>query len=513
MDGRESGAGWIAPRRTALWLGLLVIVLHGSFMVCRYGRLPIVPAYSEEVIINDSALSLARGQGYVEASFAGSTIGVDKVFAHFPPLYPMLVALTIRAFGVSVYSLRLTTTLMSLGSTFVLAWLLHRACSNRLLAWQSGLTVLALYCTNATLVSLEREARMESTIGLLCLLGVLCLSELFVCRGMARPVQMVMLAALAAAGCLAVHLESVTALLLLAALVLFVVRAPCWVKWTAVAVTLIAPTVLFVVMVKGQVGTAYHQFDFIFTNRYADVTVLQWLQGLPHLRHIAELNTAAFMMEIIALFLLPLAYFAVAGRRLDRAGLRYRLLTCLCCLSVFELTLMAAFLGMNRHRYQFLLGPLLALNAICFGAESWRAWMRCAAWSVVAVQLCMVVIYLVPGRHSSADTDPERFQIILAKIPARAKLAASSQLWLDLQEDHRPFSCLLPGFDGEDTWATQTSNPLERFDAIVLEDDDWKDEKDNHWRAEAGDGRQRYTYLVGTHTIQVYLRDGMKLNP
>lgn len=497
-------------KKAALCLGALVL-LHGFFMLYRYGQLPIVPAYSEEVVVNDSALSLARGQGYVEASFAGSALGVDKVFAHFPPLYPLVVALTFRLFGVSVYSLRLTTTIMSIASTVLLALLLYRVSSKGQVPWEGSLIVMALYSTNATLVSLEREARMESMIGFFCLLGVLGLSELFLRRSGQRSLPIMVLTACAGAGCLAVHLESISALLLLAGLLAFVVTDRPWEKMLCVVTAVALPALLFLVVLRGHVVSGYQQFHSIFANRYHDLTFMEWLRSLPHLRHIAELNTYFFMIELVALLLFPLVYFALCRDRLDRVSLRYRLLVCLASVSALELILMVSFLGMNRHRYQFLFGPMLALNAICGGAACWRPWLRHAAWGLAATQLCMTVLYLVPGRHLPEETDPERFQRILAQVPAQATLAASSQLWMDLQEDGRPFTCLLKDFDGEQTWAAEDRNPLDRFDAIVLEDIDWEDAPALLWRAEAAEGRQEYSYTVGTHRVELYLRKGMAI--
>src|SRR3984885_10311853 len=149
------------------YIAVVLFLVHAGFMLARYGQLPIAPVQGDEVIINDAAVSLGQGQGYAATSFAGSPYGIDHLFAHFPPLYPLTESLAIRVFGVSVYSLRFTTTVMSLSACAVLLLLLYFLGKEKVLDWTAASLVAAIYCTCAPLIIVDRMARMESMVALM----------------------------------------------------------------------------------------------------------------------------------------------------------------------------------------------------------------------------------------------------------------------------------------------------------------------------------------------------------
>src|SRR5258708_13881888 len=95
--------------RNFLYLSLVLLFLHSACMLYRYGELPSAPVIGDEITINDPAIALSRGQGLSAPSFVGSAFGLDHLSAHFPPLYSWTESLVLRALGVSVYYLRITT--------------------------------------------------------------------------------------------------------------------------------------------------------------------------------------------------------------------------------------------------------------------------------------------------------------------------------------------------------------------------------------------------------------------
>jgi 4-amino-4-deoxy-L-arabinose transferase-like glycosyltransferase len=451
---------------------MLLVLLHIFFMAYRYGHLPIVPMVPEEVIINDASISLARGHGYVATSFADSKYGLDHLFAHFPPLYPYTQALVFRIFGVSAYSLRLTTSVMSICSTIVLLLILFRLCKARLLDWNVALLINALYCTNASFISFERMARMESMISLLTLLS---LGAIFYAATQVHEVQkwLPMLAAgLLGSLCIAVHPEAITAVLLLASLMLFVVPGKIHVRLLSISLFAIVPGLVGLFIYGRQILPAIHQFLAIAHDSNAtDPTSREWLKNALHKHDLSTINRNLFLLLIMVLLaLVPATYFWIV-RRLPQKSLRFRLGLCMCIVGMVEILLMVFAFRMVDRRCQFLFGPLLICNALCLlGPTPLRRWQAGLGWAAVAVQCCVVAFYFSVRSDRVVDMNPDRFLPIVHRLPIGASIASTPGLWLDFQEAQRPFTLILYGLDGETERMKKTGNPMDRFDVVIIED-------------------------------------------
>ena len=143
-------------------------------MLYRYGQLPVAPVIGDAVIINEPAVALSRGQGLIAPGFRDSAFGLDQLYAHFPPVYIFAESLAFRAFGVSVYSLRLVTTVMGIASAGFFLLLMWCLCQWGLADWGTSSIAACLYTLNATMLVLHRLARMESTVECLALSSLLC---------------------------------------------------------------------------------------------------------------------------------------------------------------------------------------------------------------------------------------------------------------------------------------------------------------------------------------------------
>jgi len=498
------------PVRRYLLVSLLLVLLHGFFMIYRSGSLPIAPAIPDEVIINDASISLARGHGYVASSFTDSKYGLDHMFAHFPPLYPYTEALAFKVLGVSAYSLRFTTILMSIAGTVVLSLLMLRLCVAGLLNWDVALLIQALYCTNTSLVALERMARMESMISVLMLLSLWC-----IVRASTRPDGeqgwLPMLGAgLFGALCMAVHPEALTALVLLGPLMLFVVPVKPVVKLVSVGLFFLVPLAVGLSIYGAQLAGAVKQFLAIARDSMdTNPTSAQWLQEALHNRDLSRVNRNLFLIGIMLLLAAaPVVYVAVT-RRLPSSSLRYRMGLWLGVAGVVEFLVMVLLLRMDDRRCQFLFGTLLVCTAVClFGAAPLRRWQYGLGWLLVVVQCGVVGYYLSARQNRVADMNPDRYMGLLHALPAGASLAATPGLWLDLQEERRPFTLILYGLDGETEWQ-KTGNPLDRFDIILIEKYYSKDRP--WWADEAKEGRKKYLVTIGSDVISVYVRDNIVL--
>jgi len=211
--------------------GMGLVLLHAFAILYRFGSLPIAPVYGDEIIINDPAIALSRGQGLIAPSFTDSPFGIDKLFAHFPPVYLYLQSIIFRWLGVSVYSMRLLTTVMSIAAVAVFVLLVHLLCKWGVAKPRTALLLAALYALSSPTIVLHRVARMESLIEFLALSSLACVLAAYFMplqnetggRGSkARIVHVGLLIArcFLAGLCLATHPEAITAILPIALLVL-----------------------------------------------------------------------------------------------------------------------------------------------------------------------------------------------------------------------------------------------------------------------------------------------------
>jgi hypothetical protein len=499
--------------RRYFFYSMLLVLLHIFFMAFRYGHLPIAPMIPEEVIINDASISLARGHGYVATSFADSKYGLDHLFAHFPPLYPYTQALVFRVFGVSVYSLRLTTTVMSISSTIVLLFILFRLCKARLLDWNVALLINALYCTSASYISFERAARMESMIGLLTLLSLGALLYASTQPENGRTWTPMLAAGFFGSLCMAVHPEAVTAVLLLATLMLFVVPVNLKVRLVSMSLFAVVPLTVGIFVYGKQLLAAIHQFLAIaHDSNSTDPSSREWLWAALHHPDLSTINRNLFLLLILALLaLVPLTCRWVV-RKLSKQSFRYRMAVCMAVVGVVEILLMVFAFRMVDRRCQFLFAPLLVCNALCLlGPAPLRRWQRGVGWAAVVLQCCVVAFYFSVRSDRIVDMDPERFMPLLHHLPTGASVASTPGLWLDFQESQRPFTLILYGLDGEVERLKRDANPMDRFDIVIIEN--YYASGKPWWGQEAEVGRTKYSYIVGTDVIDVYVRENVHFQP
>ena len=483
-------------------------------MLFRYGHLPIAPVLGDEVIINDASISLAQGHGYAARSFADSKYGLDQVFAHFPPLYPYTEALAFHVFGVSVYSLRLTTTVMSLLTTVFLFFLVRQLCRVGLMSWDVGLLVNAIYGTNTSMIAFDRTARMESMIGFLVMLSLFAVFLSATMEKGRRTWPLTVLAGVAGALSVAVHPEAGSALILLGGLILVLTPGGATLKLVSVGSFVIVPAVVgFLIFGPHLLITAVHQFlsiahDASATEPSSSQRIMELLQS----HSLTALNRVIFLESIILLLLIvPVGYFWVT-RGLPHSSLRFRLTVCVAVVGILELLLMVFVFRMVDRRFQFLFGPLLVCDALCLlGAARLRTWQSILGWGVVCVQCVAAGVYLSGRGHSQQAMNPDRYLPLVRSLPPGISIASTPGLWLDFQENHRPFTLIYFGLDGENVWSAKDTNALDRFDAIILEDSyslgmPW-------WKQLAQAGRVRYVYTIGDQNVAVYLRKGVPFQP
>jgi hypothetical protein len=174
---------------------------------------------------------------------------------------------------------------------------------------------------------------------------------------------------------------------------------------------------------------------------------------------------------------------------------------------------MFTFFRLDDRRCQFLFGPLLLCLAVCLlGAAPLRRWQTRLGWVVVLLQCAVVCFYLSSRNDRAADMDPDRYMSLVHRLPTGVSIASTPGLWLDFQEAGHPFTLIFYGLDGENVWNHGVmSNPLDRFDIVILENYYTQDKP--WWAQEAAQGRTKYTYTIGRDVVDVYVRGNIPLRP
>ena len=166
------------------------------------------------------------------------------------------------------------------------------------------------------------------------------------------------------------------------------------------------------------------------------------------------------------------------------------------------------FMAASVTRYQvifpiYLAGLVMSLRS--FSPNKLLArWIGAIAGMLVPTQLGAMAIYLPKDDDPRVNYSATRFDAIVDRIPPHSRVAVTLMLWLAFQHKERPVTLLYDRFDGRERWLTTSSNPLEQFDAIVV-DSSFIDEF-AIYSLYAAQGRKKQTFLIGNDVVDLYQR-------
>ncbi len=503
-------------------------------MLYRYGQLPVAPVIGDEVIINEPAVALSRGQGLISPGFRDSAFGLDKLYAHFPPVYIFAESLAFRALGVSVYSLRLVTTVMGIASAGLFLLLMWCLCRWGLADWGTASIAVCLYTLNATVLVLHRLARMESMVECLTLSALLCVltgiysrpgsrsseatSQSWTKRDESRRFLLLLAGAVLAGVSLVTHPEALVAVLPIVLLILL--AAP--VSWRNRAFLLAALGFTPVAIWLGTYGARWKQAiaEMGTIHRYTapPAGILNFARDFSLETH-HNINQG-MRATLFLLCLLILGSIVVRWMMLKKAaGVRPRnegeiaskqlLLTGIFASStILSLIPLIWFMAASVTRYQvifpiYLAGLVISLCGISPKKPIVR-WVGAMAGILILTQLGVMAIYLQKDADPRVDRSATRFDAIVDSIPPHSRVAVTLMLWLAFQHKGRPVTLLYDPFDGREKWLETSSNPLDQFDAIVV-DSSFVDEF-AIYSPYAAQGRKKQTFLIGRDVVDLYQR-------
>lgn len=525
----ENARAEIAPQsdrrpRLFAWYGLVLFAIHLAFMLYRYGDLPAAPVIGDEVIINDAAVALSHGQGFVAPSFQNSAFGLDRLYSHFPPLFLVAQAACFRLFGVSARSLRLTTTAMDLLAMATFLLLLWCLCRWRVAGWGTAAAAAPLYVLNAAVIVLHRIGRMESMVEFFVLSGLLCVLRAIFSpglRGGSEPAErrrrMLWLALGAALTgmAMATHPEALTAVLPTVALI--AVLAPVgWLLRLGMLLTVgLVPALIWIASYGARSLEALTNMGRILTDNTPPAGIFGFAQGFLQLDHRNSGQAMRATLFFLCLFVLEILlvrwalFESLALNRRSRltgeGATQLRIAEIYAGCSAVTVVMLAFFVSASITRYQvifpaYLAGMVMTLRGV-------PASRRLVAAVSVFLSVITLAEILAVGSYlrkwNNNEVGADRFDRVAEQIPPNLRVAVTPKLWLAFAHKNRPVTLLYKGFDGLPTWKENGANPLDRFDALVI-DASFQSEFETYSQY-AMHGRTKQVFRVGGDEVDLYL--------
>jgi len=478
-----------------LWI--LLFIIRAAGLLIGLDRLPMVPTVYPEVIINDPAVSLSQGHGFVAFSLEHSVNGLDKLYAHFPPVFIALQALVFRLFGFSGITLRALSVVCDLATCFVFLLILAEFEKRKILDRAGAMLAGILIVLEPTAMIHAREGRMES---LNTLLGALAL---LLCIRAGSRFGLWLGAALLIGIALATHPAAALMWVAFEAWTLMEFRKLGLWRWLAVnAAPPVVMLIAWLIVYGNRVGSAVAQMRHLST--FAGAPDLRIIDLIESLRHgaVAAAQNAGGLGLIFTLIAFVWAIRRAFDKRPAPPGWRLTLVTLIAVLAVQMLLLrfLIPTSGMNRAVMIFPFALVLAGVALSHMGDSARKPVRNIAAVAITMQLGMIVLYIAQLRHGWNERSPDRFDSIVAAAPAGAQVAGPPELWYGFRHHGRQFTVIYRAMGEEDYW--NTPNAFDSWDVVIL-DPNWPFYE--AWRRKASAGRPV------SRMIHTYQRDFLVL--
>jgi 4-amino-4-deoxy-L-arabinose transferase-like glycosyltransferase len=454
--------------------------------------LPMVPSVFAEVIINDPAVALSQGKGLVAFSMPDSVHGLDRLYAHFPPLFIFLQSLVFRVFGFSALSLRALAPLFDLAACAVFFLIIRELRRRGILdtfgAWLAALLIFF----EPTLLIHSREARMES---LITLLGGISLWFCLRASETEERNALLWLAAFVSAGCgLLAHPSA-----LVIWVVPFVWSLPFfprlgWWRWLALNAT---PGVLFG-------GISALTYGARLPQAIAQLRALAKTAPGPDLR-VAELfgamlhhNPVQFLRAGGLGLVFTLAGFGLAAWRLaDSRSRKNTTLVSLAAILALQFVLLQFAIptsGQNRAIMITPFGLICAGVALSYLSSAASRRILIAGGLAAMLQFGMTGAYLSELRHARNQRGADRFDGVVSALSGDARVAGPPEFWYAFRHRNRDFGIIYVELGELSHWIRPDA--FDPYDAVILDPNFLHFEE---WRQRAKQGRP-YERLIHTYS-------------
>lgn len=460
------------PARWTLWIGILFLV-RAVGLIIGLDRLPMLPSVQPEVIINDPAVALSRGEGLRAPVFEHSLHGLDTLFAHFPPVFVALQSIVFRVFGFSALTLRASSVIADLGAALVfvaILWELYRRRILDRLGWMFGSLLILL---EPTMLIHSREARMES---LNVLLGGLAI---YLCLRADLSGRFGVASWFAAAALIGIALASHPASLLLwAALFIFSLfrfRSLGAIRWLAIHST---PPLVFISIwlatYRAKSLAALRQMREIAA--YAPHPSLRLVELTSNVSHGAvklAQNSGGFAL-LLTIVALGAGCWRLLSSKKDPEFASGEWQTSLSCsttivlVQILLLQLVVPTSGMNRVVMTVHFASVCLALAVSHLRPSGARIVKAGFLVAALLQLTLLGGYLSELRKDWHGRSAQRFDQIVDSLPRGARVVAPPEMWFAFRSRERQVAIIITTLDEERYWK-EVPDAFDPYEVVILD--------------------------------------------
>lgn len=458
----------------------LILLLRIFLLWLGYDRLPYLPTVGDEVIINDAAVSLSRGEGFVAKSFENDPMGIDKVYGHYPPLFHILQSIIFRVFGISPFTLRFLNIFSQILSLFLLLYFFQRLKFFNVLDTFAFFTISCLLLLEPVSLCIARQARMDMLAVLFGIISVVILLPFGLSDK--SPKWRWILSSIFIGLALSVHTESNIFWLFFLIIVIFRIKQLGW----RFAIMLLCLPILFFMTIWILVHKGNSIYALMQMKKIASL-VLGGFSREYFVDMFFSLDPRIFMNRGgVALLLVFLSWFAISiklfnnliTRRLSpqsqsQPWLYITTLYSIGCL--FILHFFSPQIGSMRISVALPLALLTLGIAISHLSSKARNFLIPVFSIFILFELLCLGVYFNKLHTEYKIRDPNRFDFIVNSLPPSKKVAADPRLWFSFIIREYPV-CVLMDMDyirprgwgqDENRWF---DNPgiLNKFDIVIL---------------------------------------------
>jgi hypothetical protein len=459
---------WAYAKRHRLFCLVCLFVVRGFFCYYGYDRRPLFSS-NDEVIVNDAALALARGQGLRLASFEG--LELARMWAHYPPVFFLTQGAIFKAGGFCPGAVRLPGIVYSFAGVAILVLILaslHRA---RIIDRFGAVIAGALLFVDPYFLVISRVGRMEPLALFFGLSGIACVT----CARTPLAVPMRRWIAGGALTGLAISTHP-TAFLYWIAFAAFAAIAPREGIGRRVLAVVVVPgltaLLIWIAVYRGQSGVAFEQMHHLSqislkpTLGLIDFFHAVGNRNLDEFSHAGGTTYIVLFAGWLALALRP------AFQRRESNLENWRLLVFVAA-GVLQTAVAWKFTLYCARAILFV--PLGAINlalALSFLPKPPRRAIAIIVGAFVSLQVSLFLMYFARLPRNWNSWSPDRFDALVGSLPAN-RVASTFELWHAFMKANRQVRIVDFSLIPDQHYWVENPRRLEDYDTIILTESEY----------------------------------------
>ena len=450
---------------------LLLYLAHGLATLYGYDRLPRASS-TDEVLMQDPALSWARGSGLRSPGFDDTLLG--RLYAHHPPVFTLVQVVTFKAIGVSAFSMRIWGLIAHLLAALALLSICHALWRRRIMDTAATIMVTLLIVTEPIWWSLARWGRMDPVA---IFLGVAA-AWVLIAIDRERPARWQWTTSAVLVGLsFSTHLFSVVYYAAFLVTLYFgrrliEVRVALWLA----ALPGVTFGLLWIAVFQDRSFEAFEQVRLL-----KEVQIKPGFNWEGYFDAIRDRDARAFMqrggslLPVVVMCVLVLASrcagLARGGRRAWTADPNHQWIAGFSVWAILMLVFILTASDMSLKRASVVF-PILVVALGVSVSHLPNAGVRTAVGlllgSVIAIQLAMSVLYVAKTHREWVGRDPRHHSAIIRSLPEDKRIAGVPAFWLAAMEQGRAYRLIDFGFAPDRDFWRANPDALTRYDIVLL---------------------------------------------